>query len=106
MQFKYENMTDLVQNPKKDRKEIKLILSLLFDGIGLISYTIPFFGEGIDIIWAPISGLLLAYMYKGTVGKVAGIFGFIEEMIPMLDVIPTFTITWLYTYVIKPNNKK
>jgi len=99
-------MTDLVQNPKKDRKEIKLILSLLFDGIGLISYTIPFFGEGIDIIWAPISGLLLAYMYKGTVGKVAGIFGFIEEMIPMLDVIPTFTITWLYTYVIKPNNKK
>jgi len=99
-------MTDLVQNPKKDHKEIKLILSLLFDGIGLISYTVPFFGEGIDIVWAPISGLLLAYMYKGTVGKVAGIFGFIEEMIPMLDVIPTFTITWLYTYVIKPKNKK
>jgi hypothetical protein len=99
-------MTELVQNTKKDHKEIKLILSLLFDGIGLISYTIPFFGEGIDIIWAPISGLLLAYMYKGTVGKVAGIFGFIEEMIPMLDVIPTFTITWFYTYVIKTNYKK
>ena len=99
-------MTELVQNSKKDHKEIKLILSLLFDGIGLISYTIPFFGEGIDIIWAPISGLLLAYIYKGTVGKVAGIFGFIEEMIPMLDVIPTFTITWFYTYVIKPNYKK
>lgn len=99
-------MTDLVQNQKKDRKQIKLILSLLFDGIGLLSYTIPFLGEGIDIIWAPISGLLLAYMYKGTVGKVAGILGFIEELIPMLDFIPTFTLTWLYTYVFNSEDKK
>lgn len=99
-------MTYLVQNQKKDRKQIKLILSLLFDGIGLLSYTVPFLGEGIDIIWAPISGLLLAYMYKGTVGKVAGVFGFLEEIIPMLDFIPTFTLTWLYTYVFKSENKK
>ncbi|WP_396138687.1 hypothetical protein [Flavobacterium sp.] len=99
-------MTDLVQNPKKDRKHIKLILGLLFDGIGLLSYTVPFLGEGIDVIWAPISGLLLAYMYKGTIGKVAGIFGFLEEIIPMLDFIPTFTITWVYTYIIKSDDKK
>jgi hypothetical protein len=99
-------MTDLVQNPKKDRKQIKLILGLLFDGIGLLSYTVPFLGEGIDVIWAPISGLLLAYMYKGTKGKLAGIFGFFEEIIPMLDFIPTFTITWLYTYIIKSDEKK
>jgi hypothetical protein len=98
-------MTDLVQNPKKDRKHIKLILGLLFDGIGLLSYTVPFLGEGIDVIWAPISGLLLAYMYKGTIGKVAGIFGFLEEIIPMLDFIPTFTITWVYTYIIKSDDK-
>lgn len=99
-------MTDLVQNQKKDRKQIKLILSLLFDGIGLLSYTIPFLGEGIDIIWAPISGILLVYMYKGTIGKVAGILGFIEELIPMLDFIPTFTLTWLFTYVFKSEDKK
>jgi hypothetical protein len=99
-------MTDLVQNTKKDHKNIKLILSLLFDGIGLLSYTVPFLGEGIDLIWAPISGLLLAYMYKGTVGKVAGIIGFIEELILMLDFIPTFTLTWLYTYVFNPEDKK
>jgi len=99
-------MTDLVQNPKKDRKHIKLILGLLFDGIGLLSYTVPFLGEGVDLIWAPISGLLLAYMYKGTIGKVAGIFGFLEEIIPMLDFIPTFTITWVYTYIIKSDDKK
>lgn len=99
-------MTDFVQNPKKDRKQIKLILGLLFDGIGLLSYTVPFLGEGLDLIWAPISGLLLAYMYKGTTGKLAGIFGFFEEIIPMLDFIPTFTITWLYTYIIKSDDKK
>ena len=45
-------------------------------------------------------------MYKGTVGKVAGIFGFLEEIIPMLDFIPTFTITWVYTYIIKQDDKK
>ena len=99
-------MTNLIQNQKKDPKQIKLILSLLFDGIGLLSYTIPFLGEGIDIIWAPISGILLVYMYKGTIGKVAGILGFIEELIPMLDFIPTFTLTWLYTYVFKSEDKK
>ena len=102
----FYTMTDLVQNSKRDHKEIKLILSLLFDVIGLLSYTVPFLGEGVDVIWAPISGLLLIYMYKGTVGKVAGIFGFLEEIIPMLDFIPTFTITWVYTYIIKKDDKK
>ncbi|HLO72927.1 MAG TPA: hypothetical protein VK164_03245 [Flavobacterium sp.] len=87
--------------PEKNDKTSKLILSLLFDGIGLLSYLVPVFGEAIDILWAPISGLLLVLMFKGTAGKLAGIFGFIEEMIPFVDVIPTFTITWFYTYVIK-----
>ena len=40
-------------------------------------------------------------MYKGTTGKVAGIIGFIEEIFPFIDIIPTFTLTWLYTYVYK-----
>ena len=40
-------------------------------------------------------------MFKGTAGKLAGVFGFIEELLPFVDVIPTFTITWFYTYVIR-----
>jgi hypothetical protein len=40
-------------------------------------------------------------MYKGTVGKIAGLFGTIEELIPFTDIIPTFTITWFYTYIIR-----
>jgi hypothetical protein len=39
-------------------------------------------------------------MYKGTSGKIAGIISFLEEILP-LDIIPTFTIMWIYTYLIK-----
>ncbi len=71
----------------------KLALSLVFDAIGLVTI--------IDIIWAPLSGYLMSRMYKGTEGKVAGVISFIEEIVPGLDIIPTFTIMWFYTYVIK-----
>jgi hypothetical protein len=37
-------------------------------------------------------------MYKGTIGKAAGVIAFIEEIVPGLDFIPTFTLTWLYEY--------
>jgi hypothetical protein len=42
-------------------------------------------------------------MYKGKIGTVGGIFAFIEEALPGLDFIPTFTLTWFYTYVLKKN---
>ncbi|HPF96076.1 MAG: hypothetical protein KDD20_01630 [Mangrovimonas sp.] len=71
----------------------KLALSLVFDAIGLVTI--------IDIVWAPLSGYLMSRMYKGTEGKVAGVISFIEEIVPGLDIIPTFTIMWFYTYVIK-----
>lgn len=97
-------MTEIVNNPVqpvKSDKASKLILSLLFDGIGMLSYIVPVFAEVTDLVWAPISGILLITMYKGTIGKLAGVFGFIEELVPFIDFIPTFTITWFYTYVIK-----
>lgn len=87
--------------PVKSDKTSKLILSLLFDGIGMLSYVLPFFAEVTDLVWAPISGILLMTMYRGTIGKLAGFFGFIEEWVPFIDFVPTFTITWFYTYVIK-----
>jgi hypothetical protein len=95
-------MTDEVQIKKtKSNKNRDLVLSLLFDGIGMISYLIPVLAEFTDLIWAPIAGLLLLRMYKGTVGTVGGIIVFIEELLPGLDFIPTFTLTWIYTYLIK-----
>lgn len=73
------------------KKYKKLVLSIVLDLIGLIPL--------IDIIWAPLSGYIMTKLYKGTKGKVAGIISFVEEIIPFSDVIPTFTIMWLYSYV-------
>ena len=83
-----------------DKKYKKLILSIILDVIGFFT-VIPF-----DIIWAPISGYIITKMYKGNKGKVAGIISFLEEIIPFLDVIPTFTIMWIYTYIINKNDNK
>lgn len=85
----------------KSYKYAKLILGIFFDLIGMISYGVPILAEVLDVVWAPVSGLLLACMYKGNVGKSAGLFGFFEEMLPGTDIIPTFTLTWFYTYIIK-----
>ncbi len=91
----------IVTKSKDSSKKTKLVLSILFDIIGMLSYIVPLFAEVTDIVWAPISGLILMYMYKGVTGKVAGIIGFIEEAFPFIDFIPTFTLTWIYQYVIK-----
>jgi hypothetical protein len=95
-----EVMTESLKSTKKR----DLFLSILFDAIGYLSYAVPFFGEISDVIWAPIAGLILLKMYKGTVGTIGGITVFIEELIPGLDFIPTFTLTWIYTYWIKKRN--
>ncbi len=89
--------------PAATNKYAMLVLGIIFDAIGMISYIIPGLAEFIDIIWAPISSMLLAKMYKGTTGKVAAIIGFLEEILPGMDVIPTFTLTWFYVYGLKKN---
>ena len=50
----------------------------------------------------------IEFDYNGTDSvpyqKLKDVIGFIEEIFPFIDIIPTFTLTWLYTYVFK--NKK
>lgn len=87
----------------RDNKIRNLLLSLFLDGIGMLSYIIPGIGEFLDIIWAPIAGWLMARMYKGKLGQAAAVVTFIEEMVPGLDVIPSFTIMWFYTYILNPS---
>jgi len=85
----------------KDHKFRNLFLGLLFDGIGMLSFVIPGIGEFSDVIWAPVAGWLMTKLYKGKIGRVAGAITFIEEMLPGLDFIPTFTVMWFYTYIFK-----
>jgi len=84
----------------------KLGLSLLFDAIGCLSYLFLGFGELTDIVWAPISAYIMTKMYKSQTGKIAGTISFIEEIMPGLDIIPTFTITWFYVYVFKSKTEE
>lgn len=96
-------MAELVVNStvSTNSKYRKLALCLFLDFIGYLSYAIPFLGEFTDVIWAPIAAFLISRMFKGALGKVSGVFTFIEEILPGLDFIPTFTITWIYSNFIK-----
>ncbi len=78
-----------------------LFLSVLFDIIGMLSFVLPGVGEFSDIIWAPLASYLIYKMYQGTAGKIGGLVTFVDEILPGLDVIPTFTLLWVYTYFIK-----
>lgn len=92
-----------LQNKNKSNATRDLILGLLFDAIGMLSFSIPLLGEFSDVVWAPVSAYLMTGLYKGNSGKVAGIFSFLEELLPFTDIIPSFTLMWIYTYVFKKN---
>lgn len=87
-------------------KYVILLCSLLLDGIGMLSYFFPGFGEITDVVWAPLSAYLITKLYKGKEGKVAGVISFVEEAIPGIDFIPTFSLMWIYTFVITGKVKK
>ncbi len=80
----------------------KLAYSIVFDALGYVSFIFPPF----DIVWAPLAGYLMTRLYKGNSGKIAGAITFIEEALPFMDVIPTFTLMWLYTFVFKKKEQE
>ncbi|MGB5404884.1 hypothetical protein [Robiginitalea sp.] len=83
----------------------KLFAGLLLDGIGMLSLAIPGLGEFLDILWAPVAGWFMTRLYPGRKGKIAGVVAFLEELLPGLDLIPSFTLMWLYTYVLSKKER-
>lgn len=81
-----------------DNRYKKLALGIVFDAVGFI----PF----LDLVWAPLSAYLMTKMYPGKKGKIAAAISFIEEALPFFDIVPTFTIMWLFTYVFEPAKEK
>ncbi len=88
---------------QRDRKYGRLLLGIVLDMIGMFtsSWVVPILGDFVDVVWAPLAGFAMLRMYKGRVGQVAGSITLIEEALPGWDIIPSFTLTWLYVYVIK-----
>lgn len=82
------------------RQERKLLWKgVLYDLIGMASYAIPVVGPFFDILWAPFAAREMRQMYPGKKGKAAAILVFIEEILPGTDLIPSFSLMWLYTFV-------
>ncbi len=79
----------------------KLILGLLLDGVGMLSLALPGLGEFLDVIWAPVAGWFMTRLYPGKRGKIAGFLAFVEEILPGFDIIPSFTLMWIYTFLIR-----
>ncbi|WP_299155174.1 hypothetical protein [uncultured Christiangramia sp.] len=74
---------------------------LVYDLIGMATVAIPFVGPFLDLLWAPYAAKKMRDMYPGRKGKLASVLVFIEEILPGTDIIPTFTLMYLYTYVWK-----
>ncbi len=83
------------------KKYVKLLLCLLFDAIGYLSYVVLGLGEWIDVVWAPLAAWLNYRLFKDDAGTGGAIFTFIEEALPGTDFIPSFTLTWVYVYFVK-----
>ena len=85
-----------------DKMKNKLLIKgLAFDAIGMATMAIPVVGPFLDLLWAPYAAKTMQRMYPGNKGRLASFLVFIEEILPGTDIIPTFTLMWLYTYVWK-----
>jgi hypothetical protein len=95
-------MKNLLKRPVKQIVASKplppLALCVLMDLLGCASYLIPFLGEFFDLVWAPVSAIIYVKLFGGVKGVFGGVFNFLEELLPGLDIIPTFTITWFMLY--------
>lgn len=89
-----------------DSEKYKLLREgILYDVIGMFSMTIPIVGPFLDLIWAPFAAKKMRDMYKGAEGRVASVIVFVEELLPFTDIVPTFTLMWLYTFVWKKQRR-
>lgn len=71
----------------------KLFLCICIDIVGTANELIPFVGELVDIVYAPIAALLLRQLFSGS--NVVFILEFAEEILPFTDVLPLATICWV-----------
>ena|SRR5690554_3133529 len=84
----------------------KLISCLALDAIGMGSLAIPVVGPFIDVIWAPIAASISYKMFGEKKGRYTSLITFIEEILPVTDVIPSFTIFWFLFDFLKLGKEK
>jgi len=88
-------------NHSETEKYKLLRQGVIFDIIGMVSMSIPVIGPFTDLVWAPYAAKKMKEMYPGRDGKIAAVLVFLEEVLPYTDIIPSFTLMWVYTFVWK-----
>jgi len=78
-------------------KQLKLLAAVIIDLVGITTYFIPFFGESGDLLWAPISGLLIYVLFPNR--KNMAFTGVLEEFLPIADFVPTAFLAWRLEYI-------
>ena len=71
-----------------------LVFCIAMDLVGYASFALPVLGEFSDVVWAPVSAFIFFKTFGGWQGILGGAFNFVEEALPFLDFIPSFTIAW------------
>jgi len=92
---------DVIANSIKEKSQSptyapdfgKLLLCLIIDIVGTSSELIPFFGDLTDIAYAPVAALALRSMFNGS--NVIFALEFLEEILPITDILPLATICWV-----------
>jgi hypothetical protein len=73
---------------------LRLLFCLVIDAGGDSSIVLPgLLGSLSDFIYAPLEALILSKVFPGA-APVAGL-GFLEEILPFTDALPTATIAWV-----------
>ncbi len=70
------------------------LLSVLVDLVGYFSYAFPGGGEITDAVWGPLQAAYIWWAYKT---PTFAVIGFVEEILPGTDFIPTATFAHLVT---------
>ncbi|RAJ89902.1 hypothetical protein LX87_05591 [Larkinella arboricola] len=74
----------------------KLLLSLIIDLIGMLTYLAPGSGETLDIVLAVISMAIVKSMY---LRNERSEYVLLEEILPFTDIIPSATVIWFIKYL-------
>ena len=99
-------LSDAVIKVYENRKNRYLAYSLLLDLLGAATYALPFVGEIGDVIYAPFYAICIFILYRRKIisASLGGVGGFVEEIMPGTDFIPTATLMWVYTFIVKKDS--
>ena len=70
----------------------KLLICMVLDVLGNLSFVLPGMGESMDSVYAPFQAYMLKKLFKS---NAIALIGLVEEGLPFTDCIPTASVAWM-----------